>query len=443
MRTERAIAWLRGAVIAVAVLAVAGMVVLWPRGEAPDLGVRPSTFVDATVRSVERGDCDSVEVPGALSGCRVVTMELTSGEQDGRVSTFVVMDTQLEVPELHEGDRVVLLDTGSTVEETRYTFVDFQRGTPLVALTVLFVIVVVAFGRLRGLRALVGLAASAAVLVLFIVPALLRDQPALPVALVGTVVIAFLALYLAHGLNVPTTVALAGTLVSLLIIALLSVVVSATTHLTGLGDDTAQTLRITASDLDLRGLLIAGMIVGALGVLDDVTVTQVSAVQALLRARPDIGRRALYSEALHIGRDHIASTVNTLILAYAGAALPLLLFFAEGFAPTSRLITGELVAVEIVRMMVGSIGLVLSVPITTALAAVVVTPAHAMAGHSHGHDHGPAVPSTPEASLPERPDDATGPADGPEGTDGSHDDGDADGPTGGWERFRPRDDLDL
>jgi uncharacterized membrane protein len=437
MRGDRAIVWLRGAVIAVGVLAVIGMVVLWPRGDAPDLGIRPTTYVDATVRSIDVRDCDSIEVPGALSRCRVLDVELTSGDRSGNTTTVTVLDTQLEVPELHDGDRIVLLDTGSTDDATRYTFVDFQRGTPLIALTVLFVVVVIAFGRLRGLRALVGLLASAAVLVLFIVPALLRDSPALPVALVGTVVIAFLALYLAHGLNVPTTVALAGTLVSLLVIALLSLLVSATTHLTGLGDDAAQTLRITAADLDLRGLLIAGMIVGALGVLDDVTVTQVSAVQALLRARPDLPRRALYSEAIHIGRDHIASTVNTLILAYAGAALPLLLFFAEGVAPTSRIITGELVAVEIVRMMVGSIGLVLSVPITTALAAVIVTPAHAMAGHSHGHDDALPV-ATSDAADPPDPQDA-----GSERgavTDGRDtDDRDPDD----WDRFGPRDELDL
>ncbi|UDY34376.1 YibE/F family protein [Dermatobacter hominis] len=415
MRTGRAIAWLRGVVVAVGVAAVVGMVVLWPRGDAPDLGIRPTTYVDATVRSIDTRDCDSVEVPGALSGCRVLGVELTSGDRSGTTTTVTVLDTQLEVPVVHDGDRIVLLDTRSPDDATRYTFVDFQRGPPLVALTVLFVVVVIAFGRLRGLRALFGLLASALVLVLFIVPALLRDAPALPVALVGTVVIAFLALYLAHGLNVPTTVALAGTLASLVVIALLSLSVSAATHLTGLGDEAAQTLRITASELDLRGLLIAGMVVGALGVLDDVTVTQVSAVQALLRARPDIPRRHLYSEAIHIGRDHIASTVNTLILAYAGAALPLLLFFAEGVAPTSRIITGELVAVEIVRMMVGSIGLVLSVPITTALAALVITPDHALAGHSHGHAEAPV--GEPDDDPADRGDE--------------------------WDRFAPRDDLDL
>jgi len=257
--------------------------------------------------------------------------------------------------------------------------------------------VVIAFGRRRGLRALFGLGASALILVVFIVPALLRGSAALPVALVGTAAVAYLALYLAHGINPPTTVALAGTLASLVVIAMLSVLVGAVAHLSGLSDEAAQTIRVTADSIDLRGLLIAGFVLGALGVLDDVTVTQVSTVQALLRANPSMPRRDLYREATHVGRDHIASTVNTLVLAYAGASLPLLLYFAEGTAPVGRLLTRELVAVEIIRMLVGSIGLILSVPVTTGLAAAVLTPAHAAAGHGHGHgpDTGPAPDPAP------------------------------------------------
>jgi uncharacterized membrane protein len=223
-------------------------------------------------------------------------------------------------------------------------------------------------------RALIGLAASGAILVAFLVPALLRDEPAVPVALAATVVIAFIALYLAHGVNAGTTVALAGTLVSLALTAGLAFVVAALAEFSGLADARAQTLRVTADALDLRGLLVAGIVVGALGVLDDVTVSQVSIVAALRRANPGLPPHLLYREATKVGRDHVASTVNTLVLAYAGASLPLLLFFAQGDQPVARLLTGELIAVEIVRMLVGSIGLVASVPITTALAALVLSP---------------------------------------------------------------------
>lgn len=232
--------------------------------------------------------------------------------------------------------------------------------------------------------------------------------------------VAYFALYLAHGFNPATTVALAGTLVSLAIIAVSSVAVASIAHLSGLGDEAAQTIRVTADTIDLRGLLVAGFIVGALGVLDDVTVTQVSTVQALLRADPEIDRRHLYREATHVGRDHIASTVNTLVLADAGASLPLLLFFAQGTAPVGRILTGELVSVEIIRMLVGSIGLVLSVPVTTALAAVCLTPAHAAVGHDHSHS---AADGQPAAS----------------GQRGSRADaGDDSVPAPRWEDFAPR-----
>ena len=204
-------------------------------------------------------------------------------------------------------------------------------------------------------------------------------------ALAATVVIAFIALYLAHGLNIGTTVALAGTLAALALTSALAFGVAAATNLTGLADGQAQTLRVTAEALDLRGLLIAGIVVGALGVLDDVTVSQVSIVTALRHANPGLSRRFLYREATKVGRDHVASTVNTLVLAYAGASLPLLLFFVQGDQPVGRLLTSELIVVEVVRMLVGSIGLVASVPITTALAAAVLGPGDDRHGHAHVH----------------------------------------------------------
>ncbi|MGH9230624.1 MAG: YibE/F family protein [Acidimicrobiales bacterium] len=358
-------------VIIAGALAVLGFVAYWPRGEAPELPPQPSTYVDATVTGVDTETCEDLEI-GATTSCQVVSARLTSGPDDGDEIEFQVRSTEFNVPELHEGDDVVLLDVATSPPEFRYSFSDFQRRMPLLWLVAAFALVVVLFGRFQGVRALLGLVASGAVLVAFVVPALLRDSPALPVALTGGAAIAFIALYLAHGVRVGTTVALAGTLVALAITSALALLVVSATHLTGLADESAQVLRVTADALDLRGLLVAGIVVGALGVLDDVTVSQVSIVAALRRANPGLTRRLLYGEAMRVGRDHVASTVNTLVLAYAGASLPLLLFFAQGDQPVNRLLTGELIAVEIVRMLVGSIGLVASVPITTALAALVM-----------------------------------------------------------------------
>lgn len=373
MREQRsAVRWVTLSVAVAGAVAVLGLVALWPRGDAPDLGVQPNSYVDATVTGFDESDsCYDVEIE-APAPCQIVEAELTSGADAGDEITFQVRPTQFEVPPLEVGDKVVLLDVATSPPEFRYSFSDFQRTTPLAWLLLGFVVVVVAFGRWQGIRALAGLAASGLVLVAFVVPALLRDEPAVLVALTATAVIGFVALYLAHGVTRATTVALAGTLVSLAFTTLLAVVVVTVTQMTGLADQSARTLRVTADALDLRGLLVAGIVVGALGVLDDVTVSQVSTVGALRRADPGMSSVALYREAIRVGRDHVASTVNTLVLAYAGASLPLLLFFAQGNQPVGRLVTSELISVEIVRMLVGSIGLVLSVPITTALAAAVL-----------------------------------------------------------------------
>lgn len=356
------------AVVIVGALAVLGAMALWPRGDAPDAGPTAPGYVDATVTAVDGGS---------------FTAELTSGPDRGdTVEVALPTDEPGEaaavgrveaVPDLEVGDEVVLLDVASSPQRYRYSFADIQRGSSLLWLAAVFVLVVVAFGRWRGVRSLVGLAAGGAILLAFLVPALLRDKPAVPVVLAATAIMAFVALYLAHGVNLGTTVALAGTLASLALTCGLALLAVEVTELTALADGRARTLPLGEA-LDLRGLLVAGIVVGALGVLDDVTVSQVSIVAALRRANPGLPRRVLYLEATRVGRDHMASTVNTLVLAYAGAALPLLLLFAQGDQPAGRLVTGELISVEIVRMLVGAIGLVASVPVTTALAALVLGP---------------------------------------------------------------------
>jgi uncharacterized membrane protein len=381
--TRRSARVLTLVVVVAGALAVLGTIAFWPRGDAPDLGTQPNTYVDATVTGIDTDSCQDPEID-APGPCQLVSAELTSGDDAGDDVTFEVRSTQFDVPELARGDRIVLLDVATSPPRYRYSFADFQRQAPMLWLLGLFVVVVIAFGRWQGVRALIGLAASGAVLLAFLVPALLRDEPAVAVALAATVLIAFIALYLAHGVNIGTTVALAGTLAALAITSALAFGVAAATNLSGLADGRAQTLRVTAEALDLRGLLVAGIVVGALGVLDDVTVSQVSIVSALRRANPGLSRRFLYREATKVGRDHVASTVNTLVLAYAGASLPLLLFFVQGDQPAGRLLTSELIAVEVVRMLVGSIGLVASVPITTALAAAVLGPGD----DPHAHDHG-------------------------------------------------------
>jgi len=206
-----------------------------------------------------------------------------------------------------------------------------------------------------------------------VLPSILDGHDPLAVAVVGSCLIMFAVLYLTHGFSARTSTAVLGTLASLVLIGLLGAAFSAAARLTGLDDQASNLIATLGTGVDARGLLLAGMIIGALGVLDDVTVTQTSAVWELRRANPHLGPPALFAAAMRIGRDHVASAVNTLVLAYAGASLPLLLLFTLSGRSLGEVVTAQDVATEVVRTLVGSIGLVASVPITTALAAVVAS----------------------------------------------------------------------
>jgi uncharacterized membrane protein len=257
-----------------------------------------------------------------------------------------------------------------TSGQLTYAYVDHQRSTPMAWLVGIALVAIIAFGRWRGLTSIAGLAISFAVLVLFVIPAILGGSPPLLVAVVGAAAIMFAALYLTHGITVHTSIAVAGTLASLALTGVLGAAFTSSMHLTGIGGEDTSYLSSTQAGIDLRGLLLAGIVIGALGVLDDVTVTQAVTVAELAAGR-DLTRRQLYRSATKVGRAHVASAVNTIVLAYAGTSLPLLLLVAVSPQPMSEMLTSEFLAQEILRAAVGTIGLVASVPITTALAALV------------------------------------------------------------------------
>ncbi len=345
----------------------------------PDAGVGLPDAVDgqgqrvnATVTGDTEVECAGPEFGGDPLICEQVQLEITSGPNAGVAGTFETFP-QVGSPDFDEGDRLVVNEFELQDGTLAHTFADYQRSRPLALLAVLFVVAVVALGRWQGLRALGGLVVSAAVLLAYAFPALLDGKPPLGVALVASAVIAIAALYLSHGVNDTTTVALLGTLGALGLTGLLGAIFTQAAQITGVASEDQIFLLVSAEGVDVRGLVLAGIILGSLGVLDDVTVTQVSAVARLREANPDYGIRELYASGVRIGRDHIASVVNTLVLAYAGAALPLLLFYSNIGIGFSESVTSEIVAVEVIRTLVGSIGLVAAVPITTLLAAVVVT----------------------------------------------------------------------
>ncbi len=352
---------------------IADLVLLWPpKDPGPQqTGTAPAPEFAATVVSVTEESCEGF-AQGETFVCSRIEAELDEGPDEGEVITFR-FSRGSGAGGIAEGDAIRLAFFEDAPAGRGYQFVDFQRSKPLVLLVVIFAVVVIGTSRMRGLTALIGLALSILVLIKFMLPAILAGENPLAVALVGSAAVMFMALYLAHGFNAATTTAVLGTLASLTLIAVLASIFVAAASFTGITSDEAGFLQVSAGQINLEGLLLGGIIVGALGVLDDVTVTQASAVWELSAANPTLTPRQLYSSAIRIGRDHIASTVNTLVLAYAGASLPLLLIFSLSQRGVGTILTTEVMAEEVVRTLVGSIGLVASVPITTALAVVAVT----------------------------------------------------------------------
>lgn len=388
------------AVALVGLIAVAGVIAWWPSGDAPALYGEEGVpdFVDATVTEAGKGDCPGLEYEDVTMPCQQIAARVTTGPNTGDIAEFSIYITEQSVPTLEVDQKIVLRSFQAPGQEAQYSYADLQRSGQLWILIAAFALVVVIFGRWHGLRALLGLGVSLWLLVAFLIPSLLRGNPPLGVAIAGGFLIAGVAVYVAHGAKITTTVAFLGTVTSVVVIAVLAAIAVGFANLTGLDEGAAGTLSLTADTIDLRGLLVAGIVIGALGVLDDVTVTQVAAVVELRRADPTLHGVALYRAAIRIGRDHVAAVVNTLVLAYAGASLPLLLFFAQSDTPFSRVATSQIVAVEIVRTVVGSIGLVLSVPLTTALAAAVLVPGD--------DDHTGAGAAEPEPSSPDSNDGA-------------------------------------
>ena len=363
--------WLTAALLPFVVATIVGLVVLWPSDGGPrlDPGTGPeSELVRGSVTAVEPLSCDRAQESPADAECRLLTVELESGD------TVPVEDLGSRGSvEIERGTGVVLAYEPTADEGQQYALVDLQRGGPLLALAVIFTIAVLVLGRWRGVAALGGLAVTFAALQWFVLPALLDGSSPVAVAVVGAAAIMFVALYLTHGVSTKTTVAVLGTLASLLLIAGLAAAVIAASQFSGIASEEAAFLSTSVGNVDLRGLLLAGVLIGSLGVLDDVTITQASSVWELRRAQPAYSAPQLYRAGVRIGRDHIASTVNTLVLAYAGASLPLLLLFSVSEQSLTDVITGEQVAQEVVRALAGAVGLVASVPLTTALAAVVCT----------------------------------------------------------------------
>ncbi len=384
------LAWsLAASVLIVALLALAAVAALWPdRADVPQ-GADPYgsvAILNATVTKVTPFDCGSTgtgpdNIPMVEGSCAHVTADTERG-----TSALFTLDPTRYVGEAVEvGDNIRVIEIAPEGQSATYEFYDHQRGPQLAILALVFAVLVTLVGRWRGLFALLGIGITLLVLLRFVLPALLADRPPIAVAVAGSTVIMLAVLYLAHGVSIRTTAALYGTLFGIGFTAVIGAMATDWVHLTGIGSEDDHLLLATAPQMSLAGVVAASMVIAGLGVLNDVTVTQASAVWEMRSLKPTADRRELFTSAMRIGRDHIASSVYTLVFAYAGTAMTTLLLISAYQRPLLEVATTEGISQEIVRTLVGAIGLVLAVPITTAI-AVWLCPARVAGSDVRGVD---------------------------------------------------------
>ncbi|HSF97108.1 MAG TPA: YibE/F family protein [Ornithinibacter sp.] len=359
-RRMRRVAWV--VVTALALVTLGAMVWLWPGDDVPAPATPAAEEQNARVVALHPEPCPADVTPG-VNGCGTATVELVEVGQ----TVVVDLPNGPGAPLIADGDEVVVIAIPG-LDEEQYGIVDHQRSTGLWVLCLAFVVALLAFGRWRGLSALAGLGVTFVVLLFFVVPAILAGEPPLFVALAGSAAITLTVLYLTHGVTMTSTVAVIGTLASLALTGALAAVSVNALSLSGITDD----ISASVSDrygITMSGLLVASIVIGSVGVLDDVTVTQANIVSELARANPSYGFGQLYSAASRVGRSHIASVVNTIVLAYAGASLPLLILVAADNPSFGDVLTTQFISQEIVRSIVATLGLIAAVPLTTVLAA--------------------------------------------------------------------------
>jgi len=339
-------------------------------------------------RVIEVLDQDVFDQGGIQQPYQQLRLEILEGELAGRAVTVDHGLYSLLGPEsLFEAeDRVMVTRTRRPDLGDVFIITDVVRLDALALLAAVFVVFILLVARMQGVRSLLGMAVSLIVITQFILPMILTGNDPVLVSIAGAFVQLAVTLYLIYGWTRKTHAAVSGMLVSLVVTGLLAALFVGLTRLTGQGAEESLFLQASGAHINLRGLLLAGIMIGSLGVLDDVTISQASAVTELTAANPHLPPLDVFRRAMNIGRDHIASTVNTLVLAYVGASLPLLLLFAIYPQPFAQTVNREFIAEEVVRTLVGSLGLVASVPITTFLASVVFRNA-AQPGEAAPHVH--------------------------------------------------------
>jgi len=356
------------------ILAAAAAFFTWPYFTNVRLpGEGFSTFGSDTVRAevLEITEEGTIDLGGHVQSYQIARVEILEGELAGVPMEIDYGRRQVRSDEyrLAPGEQILVTISTTPDNVVNAYFVDFIRTVPILWLTALFAAAILTISAWKGLRALLSMAFSLFVIIGYIIPHILAGEDPLTVSIIGSVMLLTVTLYLTYGWTLKTHAAVVGMILVLFITGALSAVFVAFARLNGTGDENVMFLmQMLETPVNLRGLLLGGMIIGALGVLDDLVTTQASAVFELHHANRDLGFRGLYHSAMRIGQDHVAATVNTLVLAYAGASLPMLLMFSLARGDYGYLINFSFIAEEVVRTLVGSLGLIAAVPLTTVIA---------------------------------------------------------------------------
>jgi uncharacterized membrane protein len=351
---------------------------LWPYFLEVDIPAAEfSSIGSQTVRAevIVIAEEGTIDLGGRTQNFQILGVKVLEGEHTGLVGEidYGVRQIRSDDYRFSPGDQVLVTISETPDGSVNLYFSDFVRTVPLLLLTASFALAILVISRWKGLRSLVSMALSLLIIIGYIIPHILAGEDPLFVSIIGSAMLLGLTLYLTYGWTIKTHAAVLGMLAALLLTGLLSSIFVNLARLNGTGDENAMFLmQFLQMGINLRGLLLGGMIIGALGVLDDLVTTQASAVVELHEANPALNFRELFRRAMRIGQDHVAATVNTLVLAYVGASLPLFLMFSLARGNYSYLVNYSFIAEEIVRTLVGSLGLIAAVPLTTAIAIAFV-----------------------------------------------------------------------
>lgn len=294
---------------------------------------------------------------------------LTGSEKDKVITVENGKEALANVTKYEVGQRVIVTKDDSPDGTEFYSITDFVRRDSLLVLTIIFVVLTVIIGKWKGLMSILSMVFTFVVVFMYVLPNLSNGTNPILVATIASIIIIPISFYMAHGISQKTTVAIVSSIVALAVTAVLSLMFISLGRLTGLSSEEAGMLLVQRSgNFDMKGLLLCGIIIGALGVLDDITISQAAIVNELIKSSEKPKGALIYKQAMNVGRDHISSMVNTLVLAYAGVSLPLLLIFIDNPHSFGEIVNYEFMAEEIIRTLVGSIGLILAVPITTLIA---------------------------------------------------------------------------